>query len=62
MSRGLHPANHQVDQFIDDAFEFYKLKKGEETDKSTTAVGSIRFLFGSCLVHQHVLPHLGVAL
>eukprot|EP00438_Fugacium_kawagutii_P004112 Skav212864 [mRNA] locus=scaffold151:8913:9395:- [translate_table: standard] len=30
---------HQVDQFIDDAFEFYKLKKGEETDKSIAAAG-----------------------
>eukprot|EP00435_Cladocopium_sp_Y103_P034330 s98_g8.t2 len=27
-------ARAKVDQFIDDAFEFYKTKKGEETDKS----------------------------
>lgn len=27
-------ARAKVDKFIDDAFEFYKMKKGEETDKS----------------------------
>ena len=41
-------ARAKVDKFIDDAFEFYKMKKGGETDKSHLA--DMTELVYSCLL------------
>ena len=46
-------ARAKVDKFIDDAFEFYKMKKGEETDKSHVA--NRTELVYSCLLCLYIM-------